>query len=128
MYFGPKSGADKSHPLVVAIHGGPHGSYSNLFLLESAVLALLGFAILQVNYRGSTGMGADNIEFLQGRVGDVDVKDCVKAVEDALKKYPWLDASRVAISGGSHGGFLVAHLSGQYSVRNFLFIQIHALE
>ncbi|XP_043269367.1 acylamino-acid-releasing enzyme-like isoform X2 [Venturia canescens] len=115
MYFGPKRGADKSHPLVVTIHGGPHGSYSNLFSIDTAVLALLGFAVLQVNYRGSAGMGADNIEFLQGRIGDVDVKDCVKAVEDALKEYPWLDASRVAICGGSHGGFLVAHLSGQYS-------------
>lgn len=76
----------------------------------------LGFGLLQVNYRGSTGMGALNVEYLQGRVGVTDVKDCVTATKEALKKYPWLDSNRVGLSGGSHGGFLVAHLSGQHSV------------
>lgn len=61
-------------------------------------------------------MGADNIEYLQGRVGDADVKDCVKATQEAVTRFPWLNESRIGLCGGSHGGFLVAHLSGQYSV------------
>lgn len=73
--------------------------------------------MLQVNYRGSIGMGADNVEYLQGRVGNIDVKDCVTATQEALKKYSWLNSEKIGLSGGSHGGFLVAHLSGQYSVR-----------
>ncbi|XP_011300433.1 acylamino-acid-releasing enzyme isoform X2 [Fopius arisanus] len=113
-YFGPKTGAARSVPLIVMPHGGPHSNYVNMFLLETSLLTLLGYAMIQVNYRGSTGMGSDNVEYLQGRVGDADVKDCVTATAEALKKYPWLDPNRVGLSGGSHGGFLVAHLSGQH--------------
>ncbi|KAI4497982.1 hypothetical protein M0802_006806 [Mischocyttarus mexicanus] len=113
-YFGPKGGKDKSVALIVIPHGGPHSNFVNSFSFEHSMFALLGMAVLQVNYRGSTGMGAKNVEFLQGKVGDVDVKDCVTATKEALKKYPWLCPSHVAICGGSHGGFLVAHLSSQY--------------
>ncbi|XP_057327094.1 acylamino-acid-releasing enzyme-like isoform X1 [Microplitis mediator] len=115
IYFGPKTGADKSCPLIVVPHGGPHSAFANMFSLEASLLTLLGFGILQVNYRGSTGMGSDNVEYLQGRVGTTDVIDCVTATKQALNKYPWLDPQRVGLSGGSHGGFLVAHLSGQYN-------------
>ena len=114
IYFGPKSGADKSIPLVVVMHGGPHSNYVNLFSLDYYLLVLSGLAVVQVNYRGSTGMGSKNVEYLQGKVGDVDVKDCVSATKEALRKYPWLNPEKVGIIGGSHGGFLVTHLSGQY--------------
>ncbi|XP_046424381.1 acylamino-acid-releasing enzyme-like [Neodiprion fabricii] len=114
IYFGPKTGDAASTPLIVTPHGGPHSSYANSFSVENTVLALLGFGILQVNFRGSTGMGSKNVEFLQGKVGTADTLDCVSATREALEKYPWLDASRMGLSGGSHGGFLVAHLSGQY--------------
>lgn len=69
-----------------------------------------------MNYRGSTGMGSATVEYLQGKVGDVDVKDCITATEEAIKKYPWLDRERIGLYGGSHGGFLVTHLSGQAPV------------
>ncbi|XP_015187684.1 PREDICTED: acylamino-acid-releasing enzyme-like isoform X2 [Polistes dominula] len=113
-YFGPKDGKEKSIPLIVAPHGGPHSNFVNAFSFDYSLLALMGMAVLQVNYRGSTGMGAKNVEFLQGKVGDVDVKDCVTATKEALNKYPWLSPSHVGVCGGSHGGFLVAHLTAQY--------------
>lgn len=75
-----------------------------------------GFAVVQVNYRGSMGMGSATVEYLQGKVGDVDVKDCITATQESVKRYPWLDPKRVGLCGGSHGGFLVAHLSGQAPV------------
>ncbi|XP_050593009.1 acylamino-acid-releasing enzyme-like isoform X1 [Bombus affinis] len=114
IYFGPKSGNDKSIPLIIVPHGGPHSNYANSFVLDYFLLVLSGFAVVQVNYRGSTGMGSKNVEYLQGKVGDVDVKDCVTATEEALRKYSWLNPNKVGIIGGSHGGFLVTHLSGQY--------------
>ncbi|XP_043598877.1 acylamino-acid-releasing enzyme-like isoform X3 [Bombus pyrosoma] len=114
IYFGPKSGNDKSVPLIIIPHGGPHSNYANLFVLDYFLLVLSGFAVVQVNYRGSTGMGSKNVEYLQGKVGDVDVKDCVTATEEALRKYSWLNPNKLGIIGGSHGGFLVTHLSGQY--------------
>lgn len=74
----------------------------------------LGFAIVFVNYRGSIGAGQASVKFLPGRVGDTDVKDCVLAAKYCTEKYPWLNANRLSLVGGSHGGFLVHHLSGQY--------------
>ncbi|XP_043515527.1 acylamino-acid-releasing enzyme-like isoform X2 [Frieseomelitta varia] len=114
IYFGPKNGNDKSVPLIIAPHGGPHVNYANSFILDYFLFVLSGFAIVQVNYRGSTGMGSKNVEYLQGKVGNVDVKDCVTATNEALRKYPWLNPDKVGITGGSHGGFLVTHLSAQY--------------
>ncbi|KAG5334733.1 ACPH enzyme, partial [Acromyrmex charruanus] len=113
IYFGPKSGKDQSVPFVVIPHGGPHSNFVNVFSLECSFLALAGFAIVQVNYRGSTGMGSATVEYLPGKVGNVDVKDCITATKEAIKRYPWLDSKRICLCGGSHGGFLVAHLSGQ---------------
>ncbi|XP_051153691.1 acylamino-acid-releasing enzyme-like [Leptopilina boulardi] len=113
-YFGKKNTEDKSMPWILMLHGGPHSSYDNHFSIETCILAILGFGIVRVNYRGSTGMGKKNIEYLQGRIGEVDVLDCITATHDALKKYPWLDPNYIGLCGGSHGGFLVAHLSSQY--------------
>ncbi|XP_011141861.1 acylamino-acid-releasing enzyme isoform X2 [Harpegnathos saltator] len=113
IYFGPKSGKTKSVPFIIVPHGGPHSNYANTFSLDFSFLVSSGFALVLVNYRGSTGMGAATVEFLEGRVGNVDVKDCITAAEESSKKYPWLDPKRIGLCGGSHGGFLVTHLSAQ---------------
>lgn len=65
-------------------------------------------------------MGSKNVEYLQGKVGNVDVKDCITATNEALKKYSWLNPNKIGLCGGSHGGFLVAHLSGQYPVCSWI--------
>lgn len=75
---------------------------------------LVGYAIVCVNYRGSLGAGEDNVHFLKGKVGTADVSDCVLATKEALNKFSWLNPKRVMLCGGSHGGFLVTHLSGQH--------------
>lgn len=67
-----------------------------------------------MNYRGSTGAGQDSVQFLLKRVGDTDVKDCKLATDYALKTFTSIDPAKVCLTGGSHGGFLVTHLSGQY--------------
>lgn len=54
------------------------------------------------------------MEFLLGRVGDADVKDCVLAAQECCKQFPWINPNKLVLNGGSHGGFLVHHLSGQY--------------
>lgn len=51
---------------------------------------------------------------MRGRVGDADVKDCILATDECLKRYSWLSPKKMVLNGGSHGGFLVHHLSGQY--------------
>jgi len=76
------------------------------------IFVLICFA---VNYRGSVGFGDDNVFSLLGRIGDQDVKDVQQAAEDVLTAYS-LPRDRVIAVGGSHGGFLCAHLVGQYPV------------
>jgi len=71
----------------------------------------IGFAVLQINYVGSLGTRKDETEELLGFIGTKDVEDCHNILKQALMKYPCLDSSRVSLFGGSHGGFLVAHLT-----------------
>uniref|UniRef100_A0A7N6C061 acylaminoacyl-peptidase n=1 Tax=Anabas testudineus TaxID=64144 RepID=A0A7N6C061_ANATE len=100
-------------PLIVSPHGGPHSVVVAEWLLSSSVLCRMGFAVLLVNYRGSLGYGQDNVLSLPGNVGNQDVKDVHLAVETVLQSGEF-DWEKVAVSGGSHGGFLACHLIGQY--------------
>lgn len=72
-----------------------------------------GFAIVLINYRGSTGAGDASVKCLLKTIGDYDVKDCKLATDEVVRSRP-IDGQKVALTGGSHGGFLVTHLSGQY--------------
>ncbi|XP_070766609.1 acylamino-acid-releasing enzyme [Enoplosus armatus] len=101
-------------PLVVFIHGGPHSQFSAEWNCTTAGLVKLGFAVIMVNYRGSTGFGQDSILSLIGQIGSQDVKDVQMAVLTALRTDITLDPKRLAVIGGSHGGFLSCHLVGQY--------------
>lgn len=114
IYFGPENGQDHDVPLIVWPHGGPHSAFTDDFKMEAALFALLGFGMLLVNYRGSIGAGQESVEFLLGRIGDSDVKDVHLAVVQALKQFPFLNPNKMVLFGGSHGGFLVTHLSGQF--------------
>ncbi|XP_029575912.1 acylamino-acid-releasing enzyme-like [Salmo trutta] len=106
-------------PLVVFVHGGPHSQFFAEWNVTTAVLVKLGFAVLMVNYRGSTGFGQDSILSLAGNIGSQDVKDVQRAVLTALadqtaEKLLTLDPDKVVVMGGSHGGFLACHLIGQF--------------
>lgn len=117
IYMGPKEVRDDVKlPLIVWPHGGPHSCFTNSYSLEAALFAKLGFALLQVNYRGSTGQGQSCVDTLPGRAGLDDVTDCKNATDEAVKKFP-IDETKLLLYGGSHGGYLVTHLSGQYPDR-----------
>ena len=103
-------------PLTCMVHGGPHSAFSTGFSNAAALACLSGSCVLQVNYRGSLGFGRAALESLLGKCGQQDVADVDAAVDAALAK-GWADPTRVAVIGGSHGGFLGAHLVAQRADR-----------
>ena len=105
---------DKPPPLIVVPHGGPHSCLTTSFIPSYAYLCSHGgYAILLVNYHGSTGFGQDSLEVLAGKVGSLDVKDVWEATNEVIAQGK-VDPDRIGICGGSHGGFLTGHMIGQY--------------
>ena len=102
----PKHAAGDRVPLILAIHGGPHGAYGNNFDFELQLFAAKGYAVLYTNPRGSTGYGEN---FLWGtwggRWGVTDYEDVMAGVDYVLAHYP-IDAKRLGVTGYSYGGFM----------------------
>jgi len=91
-------------PLIVISHGGPTGAASVALNWGIQYWTSRGFAVVDVNYGGSTGYGRPYRERLKGQWGVVDVDDCVNAAL-YLVKQGWVDGERLAIRGGSAGGY-----------------------
>jgi len=91
-------------PLLVTIHGGPTGAANPAFDLKTQFWTSRGFAVVAVDYGGSTGYGRRYRKELDGQWGVVDVDDCCAAAA-WLAGQGLADADRLAITGGSAGGF-----------------------
>jgi dipeptidyl aminopeptidase/acylaminoacyl peptidase len=91
-------------PLLVLSHGGPTAAISSAFNLEVQYWTSRGFAVLDVNYGGSTGYGRAYRQRLNGQWGVVDVDDCVNGAR-YLVEQGLVDGNRLAIRGGSAGGY-----------------------
>jgi len=91
-------------PLLVTAHGGPTGATSAALKLHVQFWTSRGFAVVDVNYRGSTGYGRAYRRALYGRWGVADVEDLAAAVRFLADRGD-IDPNRVAVRGGSAGGF-----------------------
>jgi dipeptidyl aminopeptidase/acylaminoacyl peptidase len=98
----------KQYPLVLDIHGGPHGAFFHTFRASYPVLlASVGCAVLQMNPRGSTGWGEDFARFLHGGRGERDLPELLAAVDQVIAQ-GWVDPERLGITGYSYGGYMTA--------------------
>jgi dipeptidyl aminopeptidase/acylaminoacyl peptidase len=95
---------DEKPPLIVMSHGGPTGETHNGLKIVAQFFSSRGFAVLDVNYGGSSGYGREYRQRLNGNWGIVDVNDCSKAALYVAEQ-GWVDKDRLAIRGGSAGGF-----------------------
>ncbi len=95
---------DERPPLLVKSHGGPTSATAPVLNLSVQYWTSRGFAVVDVNYGGSTGYGRAYRERLRGQWGVVDVDDCVNAALH-LARQGRVDRDRLAISGGSAGGY-----------------------
>jgi dipeptidyl aminopeptidase/acylaminoacyl peptidase len=93
-------------PLLVGVHGGPTSQRGMGFHPDACFYTSRGWAVLEVNYRGSTGYGEAYRRALDGRWGELDVQDCVEGAR-AMASRGIADPSRMAIKGGSSGGLTV---------------------
>ena len=98
--------ATSKHPLIVNIHGGPHGQNGPAFNFKDQIYAARGWAMLHVNYRGSTGYGQAFADAVFGDQNGNEAQDVLYGVSAALRRYLWLDRERMGIEGVSYGGQL----------------------
>ena len=111
LYYAPASATHvappgEKPPLIVMAHGGPTGAARTQLNLGLRYWTSRGFAVVDVNYRGSTGYGRRYRQALNGAWGIADVDDCIAAVHHLVASGA-VDGQRVAIRGGSAGGFTV---------------------
>lgn len=100
------SSAAARAPAVVYVHGGPGGQTRRGYNPTIQHLVNHGYAVLAVNNRGSSGYGKTFFHLDDRKHGDVDLKDCVWG-RRYLESLEWVDGARVAIMGGSYGGYMV---------------------
>ncbi len=98
-------------PLVLEIHGGPHGAYGHAFFHEFQVLAGRGYAVLYTNPRGSHAYGDAFVRACVGDWGGKDYEDLMAGVDHALG-LGWVDPDRLYVTGGSYGGFMTNWIVG----------------
>ena len=107
-FYAPKNADvhanDALPPLLVIAHGGPTGVTSPIPSMMILQFTTRGFAVLDVNYRGSTGLGRNYRERLRHAWGEVDVDDCVAGAR-AMAARGKVDGTRMLIRGGSAGGY-----------------------
>ena len=98
--------SDRKCPLILSIHGGPHGMYGWSFNPTFQVYAARGYGVLYLNPRGSSGYGQKFSDGTINEWGGGDYKDLMAGVDEALKRNTWIDSSRMGVTGGSYGGFM----------------------
>lgn len=109
----PASVRSGSCPLIVMIHGGPHGQQGPAFNHRAQAYAAHGYAALMVNYRGSTGYGQAFSNAIAYDQNGKEAKDVLAAIDTALARYPVLDGRRLGVEGQSYGGQLTNWLVTQ---------------
>ncbi|MSA72198.1 alpha/beta hydrolase family protein [Holdemania massiliensis] len=123
--------SSQQYPAVLQIHGGPNLAYGEVFHHEMQMLASAGYFVLFCNPVGSVGR-TDEFADIRGRCGDEDYQNLMDFISAVLPAFPAIDSKRVAVCGGSYGGFMVNWIIGhtsqfvcavsQRSIANFMTI------
>ncbi len=104
----PDFDASKKYPLLVLLHGGPQTMWSNAwgYRWNAQVFSAAGYVTLMINRRGSTGYGQKFTDEITNDWGGKAYVDVMDGVDYALKKYSYIDGTRMAAAGGSFGGYM----------------------
>ena len=115
----PNFDATKKYPLLVLLHGGPQTMWSNAwgYRWNAQVFSAAGYVTLMINRRGSTGYGQKFTDEITNDWGGKAYVDVMNGVDSTLKKYSFIDGTRMAAAGGSYGGYMadwIATHSGRF--------------
>ena len=104
----PGFDAAKKYPLLVVMHGGPHSMWIDQFVIRwnYHLLGQPGYVVLLTNYTGSTGFGEKFAQAIQGDPLEGPGNEVNEAADEAIRRFPYVDASRQAAAGASYGGHL----------------------
>ena len=112
-------GFDKSkkYPVAFLIHGGPQGAFGNdwSYRWNPQTYAGQGFAVVMINFHGSTGYGQAFTDSISGDWGGKPLEDLQKGWAAAQEKYTFLDGGRACALGASYGGFMVYWIAGKWN-------------
>lgn len=108
----PDLDKSKSYPGILYIHGGPRMIYSTMFYHEMQVLAARGYIVFFCNPVGSSGKG-NEFGYLQGKAGVEDYRELMEFTDYCLEQCPQLAPDRLAVMGGSYGGYMVNWIIGR---------------
>ena len=111
--YPPDFDESKKWPLLVQIHGGPHGIFGDDFHFRwnAQLFAAPGYVVALPNFHGSTSFGQEFAKSIHGAHSDLPFRDIMKAT-DYLEEKPWIDPDRTAAAGGSYGGYMVSWIAG----------------
>jgi len=107
----------KKSPLIINPHGGPHSSSTFDYQPALAGFVSFGFTVTLINYTGSLGYGQKKVGELVGNIGETDILDCYTAAEEMKQTQldtVTIDTERIFFNGGSHSGFIGAHMISKY--------------
>ncbi|MGI8794339.1 MAG: alpha/beta hydrolase family protein, partial [Acidimicrobiales bacterium] len=113
--------APRSLPVILDVHGGPFAQYGNRFFDEVQMAAGAGYAVIYSNPRGSSGYGEAFARGIRGPKAEVDpgtgwggadYEDLMAVIDQAIEQFPELDPERMAVMGGSYGGYMTSWIIG----------------
>lgn len=119
----------KKYPAILDIHGGPKTAYGSVYFHEMQLWSSMGYAVIFCNPTGSDGRG-DEFSDIRGKYGQTDYNDLMAFVDVACENFDFINKYKIAVTGGSYGGFMTNWIIGhtdrfvaaasQRSISNFL--------
>lgn len=106
--------SSKKYPLVMLIHGGPQGAWSDNFHYRwnAQMFASPGYVVAMINFHGSTGYGQAFTDSISGDWGGKPYQDLMKGCDYLLSRYDFIDKNRLAAAGASYGGYMINWIAG----------------
>ena len=106
----------KKYPIAFLVHGGPQGSFGNMFHYRwnAQLWAAQGYGVVMVDFHGSTGYGQEFTHSISRDWGGKPLEDLQKGLDFIVKDQPWLDRDNACALGASYGGYMMNWIAGNW--------------